>query len=214
MTGLVRQTLVCTVLVTAAAVSWMLAERAQPAVVDAGFWFEPVTFTSARLGGAISEADRAAIEEVARAELSLAFDGLPLRVSARRDATYRIRVVQAVHDPRMRGRWGVAGASHAVPGLGGQGEVSFDFLAGGATARSPAQATRAEILSAIGRGIGRTAVHELTHQLLPRAPIHDSPDVRSYEYDSAARHEQYFGEMRWNLARPLLAARFGGRPGG
>ena len=128
-------------------------------------------------------------------------------MTARRDATYRVRVVQAVHDPRMRGRWGVAGASHAVPGLGGRGEVSFDFLAGGATAMAPEQATRAAIVAAIGRGIGRTAVHEFTHQLLPQAPIHDSRDVRSYEFDSAARREQYFGEMHWDLARPLLVAR-------
>ena len=72
---------------------------------------------------------------------------------------------------------------------------------------APEQATRAAIVAAIGRGIGRTAVHEFTHQLLPQAPIHDSQDVRSYEYDSAARREQYFGEMHWALARPLLEAR-------
>jgi hypothetical protein len=207
MTGLAGQAIVCAVLVAAALVSWTLAERAQPAAVDAGFWFDRVSFTSARLGGAITAADLATIEDVARSEISRAFTGLPIRLSARRDATYRLRVVQAVYDPRMRGRWAVAGASHAVPGLGGQGEVSFEFLAGGATAQSPAQATRAEILAAIGRGIGRTAVHEFTHQLLPRAPIHDTQDVRSYEYDSAARPEQYFGEMHWALARPLLEQR-------
>ncbi len=211
MPGRARQAIVGAVFLTAALLSWMLAERSRPAVVEAGFWFDPVTFQSARLGGAITAEDRTAIEAVARAELAHAFAGLPIRVSDRRDATYRLRVVQAVYDPRMRGRWGVAGASHAVPGLGGQGEVSFDFLAGGATARSPDHATRAEIVAAIGRGIGRTAVHEFTHQLLPQAPIHDSPDVRSYEYDSAARPEQYFGEMRWNLARPLLAARLAPR---
>jgi hypothetical protein len=43
--------------------------------------------------------------------------------------------------------------------------------------------------------------------LLPRAPIHDSRDARSYEYASAARREQYFGNMRWDLARPLLERR-------
>ena len=104
-------------------------------------------------------------------------------------------------------RQSVVCASHAVPGLGGRGEVSFDFLAGGATAMAPEQATRAAIVAAIGRGIGRTAVHEFTHQLLPQAPIHDSRDVRSYEFDSAARREQYFGELHWDLARPLLQER-------
>ncbi len=207
MTGLLRQSVVCAALTVAAGAVWSLAGRSQPAGAEAGFWFERVTFRSARLGGAMTTADLAAVEDVARGELARAFAGLPIRVTARRDATYRVRVVQAVHDPRMRGRWGVAGASHAVPGLGGRGEVSFDFLAGGATALAPEQATRAAIVAAIGRGIGRTAVHELTHQLLPQAPIHDSRDVRSYESDSAARREQYFGEMHWALARPLLVAR-------
>ena len=207
MTGLLRQSVVCAALTVAAGAVWSLAGRSQPAGAEAGFWFERVTFRSARLGGAMTTADLAAVEDVARGELARAFAGLPIRVTARRDATYRVRVVQAVHDPRMRGRWGVAGASHAVPGLGGRGEVSFDFLAGGATAMAPEQATRAAIVAAIGRGIGRTAVHEFTHQLLPQAPIHDSRDVRSYEFDSAARREQYFGEMHWDLARPLLVAR-------
>ena len=198
MTGLLRQSVVCAALTVAAGAVWSLAGRSQPAGAEAGFWFERVTFRSARLGGAMTTADLAAIEDVARGELARAFAGLPIRVTARRAATYRVRVVQAVHDPRMRGRWGVAGASHAVPGLGGRGEVSFDFLAGGATAMAPEQATRAAIVAAIGRGIGRTAVHEFTHQLLPQAPIHDSRDVRSYEFDSAARREQYFGEMHWD----------------
>jgi hypothetical protein len=207
MTGLLRQSMVCVALSTAAVAVWSLAERSQPAEVEAGFWFDRVAYRSARLGGAMTTADLATVEDVARGELSRAFAGLPIRVTARRDATYRVRVVQAVHDPRMRSRWGVAGASFAVPGLGGQGEVSFDFLAGGATASAPEQASRADVVTAIGRGIGRTAVHEFIHQLLPQAPIHDSRDVRSYEFDSAARREQYFGDMHWDLARPLLVAR-------
>jgi hypothetical protein len=207
MTGLFRQAVVGAAVTVAAGAVWSLVERSRSADVEAGFWFDRVSFRSARLGGAMTAADLATVEDVARGELARAFAGLPIRVTARRDATYRVRVVQAVHDPRMRSRWGVAGASFAVPGLGGQGEVSFEFLAGGATANAPEQASRADVVAAIGRGIGRTAVHELTHQLLPQAPIHDSRDVRSYEFDSAARREQYFGEMHWDLARPLLVAR-------
>ena len=207
MTALLRQATLGAALAVAAGAVWSLAERSQPVDVEAGFWFEHVTFRSARLDGLMTTEDLATVEDVARGELIRAFAGLPIRVTARRDATYRVRVVQAVHDPRMRSRWGVAGASFAVPGLGGQGEVSFDFLAGGATAQAPERARRADIVAAIGRGIGRTAVHEFTHQLLPQVPIHDSEDVRSYEYESAARPEQYFGEMHWALARPLLEAR-------
>lgn len=175
--------------------------------VEAGFWFDPVTFQSRVIGGAVTATDLAQIEGVARAELAHAFSGLPIIISARRDATFRIRVVQEVRDRRMRGNWGVAGESFSVPGLGGNSSVSFLFLASGAIAYSPPGASRSAINQAIGRGIGRTAAHELAHLLLPKAPIHDSTDIRSYEFDSAARREQYAGEMHWALARPWLQAR-------
>jgi hypothetical protein len=48
---------------------------------------------------------------------------------------------------------------------------------------------------------------EFAHQLLSTAPIHDSTDVGSYEYPSAARSEQYFGEMHWAFGRRLLEQR-------
>ena len=134
--------------------------------------------------------------------------GLPIRITDRRDATFRVRVIQTVRDRRMRGTWNVAGEAFAVPGLGGQREVSFEFLAERRGRQRAAHRDRAPTsLQAIGRGIGRTAAHEFAHALLPQAPIHDSQDVRSYEFDSAARREQYFGEMHWALARPLLEAR-------
>jgi hypothetical protein len=54
---------------------------------------------------------------------------------------------------------------------------------------------------------GAAAVHEFTHQFLPKASIHDTRDRQSYEYASATRPEQYAGDMRWSVARPLLMAR-------
>ena len=187
---------------------WAMAYRAEPRAAEAGFWFEDVTFSSPRLGTPITSADVETIARVARAELARAFQGLPIRLSDRRDATYRIRVVQRLRDPRLRRDIEVAGESRAVSGFGGQGAVSFVFLASGAVAYAPNDASRASIIEAIGRGIGRTAVHEFTHQFLPTAPIHDGGDVQSYEYESASRSEQYFGELRWNLAWPLLQQRF------
>jgi hypothetical protein len=65
------------------------------------------------------------------------------------------------------------------------------------------------VLAAIGRGIGRAAVHEFIHQMLPTTPIHDSGNARSYEYASAARPAQYYGAMEWDLAWPLLQKRLG-----
>jgi hypothetical protein len=149
------------------------------------------------------------IESVARSELAHAFDGLRIVFSDRRDARYRVQVVQTLRDFRFQRDVWVAGESRAVRGFGGHGAVSFFFLASGAIASAPEDAGRDSIVEAIGRGVGRSAVHEFVHQLLPTTPIHDSTDVQSYEYDSAARREQYFGGMRWNLAWPLLHEQFG-----
>jgi hypothetical protein len=186
---------------------WMLAERSDPRVAEAGFWFEDVTFASSRLGAPVTAAEVETIARVARSELAKAFIGLPITLSDRRDAVYRVRVVQELRDLRFRREVEVAGESRAVSGFGGQGAVSFGFLASGAVAYAANDASRTSMIEAIGRGIGRAAVHEFTHLLLPTAAIHDTTDVRSYEYQSAARMEQYFGELHWDLAWPLLHRR-------
>ena len=87
--------------------------------------------------------------------------------------------------------------------------MNFRLIAHSAVAFAPAGADRGAMVAAIGRGIGRAAVHEFAHQLLGSTSIHDTKDVRSYEYDSAARFEQYYGEMHWDIARPLIAKRVG-----
>jgi hypothetical protein len=186
---------------------WALAARSTPRVAEAGFWFEDVSYESSKLGAPVSLEEIETIERVARSELARAFHGLRLTLSDRRDATYRVRVVQEVLDRRFRRVVEVAGESRAVSGFGGQGAVNFGFLASGAVAYAPDDASRPSMIEAIGRGIGRAAVHEFTHQFLPRAPIHDSTDARSYEYASATRSEQYFGELHWDLALPLLQQR-------
>lgn len=197
------------VLVAAGVSVLLLADRRGPRTAEVGFWFDPVSHSSARLGGSVTPADIDAIDSIARAELAVAFAGLGVTVTDRRDAPYRVHVVQEVRDPRTRRDMKVAGQSRAIPGLGGYGTVSFSFFASGAMVYTPEEASRAALIAAIGRGLGRGAVHELTHQLLPKAPIHATRDPRSYEYRSAARPEQFFGDLRWDLARPLLQARFG-----
>lgn len=186
---------------------WAMAEaRARP--VDIGFWFEEVRFSSARLGGPLSAADMDRIRSVARAEIARAFDGLRVRVSDASGARYHVRVVQDVRDVRFRRPVHVAGQSRAIAGFGGGGVVSFELLASGAVVYAPPELDRAGIVDAIGRGVGRAAVHEFVHQLLPRAPIHASRNRASYEFYSAGRVEQYFGEPDWDLAGPLLHDRF------
>ncbi len=194
---------------TGAAALWLLARPSGPRTIDVGFWFEAEVHESAGLGGAVTASEMAIIHSVARSELASAFAGLRMTLSDRRGATYRISVVPRVRDRRLLGDIDVAGESRAVSGFGGSSAVSFSFLASGAVACAPDDADRTAVVEAIGRGIGRTAVHELVHQLLPNAPIHQSRDVQSYEYYSAARCEQYFGEMHWDSAGPLLRARFG-----
>jgi hypothetical protein len=186
------------------ALSSTVACGSSRSTIDAGFWFDKVTFDSTRLGGPLTAAEIATIESVARAELREAFRGLAISISERRDARYRLVVVQEVRDLRFRRPVGVAGQSRGLTGFGGSGSVSFDFLANGAMAWAPDDAPRADLVTAIGRGIGRTAVHEFTHQILPTAPIHASRDEESYEFQSAARRAQYFGPMHWDLAWPLL----------
>lgn len=177
--------------------------------VTVGFWFEPTSYTSAVIG-AITPHDLVIIEQVARSELRSAFDDLHIVVSNRRDARYRVAVTEVVRDGPMKRQMSVAGASRAVRGFGGSGSVSLSFAAGAASAYAPEGASREAIVDAIGRGIGRVAVHEFTHQFLPNVAIHDSRDPASYEFGAANRPEQYFGTLHWGFAGPLLRARLGG----
>jgi hypothetical protein len=196
---------VCVILVggAAACTRWALDCR----VIDAGFWFEPVTYQSARLGGAVTPQEIATIVAVARSEIIQAFADLSITFSSRRDAKYRVRVVPQLRDMRVRWEIQVPAESRSVAGFGGQGAVNFFWMANAAVAYAPDTADRRSIIDAIGRGIGRAAVHEFAHLLLPRAPIDDSKDINSYEYRSAARREQYFGELHWGRVRPLLVDR-------
>lgn len=196
-------------LVAGAAAYVLDARRSKPASAEAGLWFDEVTFSSNRLGEPLTPTEAATIEEVARSEVRDAFRGLRFTLTQRHDARYTLHVRQDVLDLRFKREVGVAGQSRGIVGFGGSGSVSFNFLANGAMAWAPAGASRAELVAAIGRGIGRTAVHEFTHQILPTAPIHGSRDDESYEFGSAARRAQYYGAMHWDFAQPLLEQRLG-----
>jgi len=179
-------------------------------VSHAGFWFENVSFESphfesAGLGGPITEAEEEVIQETARSEIRNAFAGMRIRLTDDREAFYRVRVVQEF-GPGIRG---AAGATRVVAPVGGNGSVNFLMLASQAVSHAPPGADRATVIEGIGRGVGRAAVHEFAHQLLPRLNIHDSTDDRSYEFGYSSRPAQYYGEMRWDIAKPALMERFG-----
>ena len=177
-----------------------------------GFWFEPVTYGSTRFGAEVTAEELKTIETVARAEVRRAFSGLRVTLSDKSDARYRVRVIQHLADPRFRSDVAVAGASRVISRFGGDGAVNFSMLAAYAASYAPAAADRTTILTAIGRGIARAAVHEFAHQLLGDAAIDRTADKQTYEYGSAARREQYYGELRWGGAWPALHKRLGGGP--
>jgi len=150
---------------------WLDA-RSSGRPLDAGFWLEPLRYESSAIGGPVTAQDLETIESVARAEVLHAFAGLPVAFSHRRDATYQVRVLEGLTNPMFRSDIEIAGQSRAVAGFGGQGAVSFRLIAGHAIGYAPPGADRATIIAAIGRGIGRSAVHEFAHQFLPTSLIH------------------------------------------
>jgi hypothetical protein len=179
-----------------------------PRPVELGFWAEPLSFSSPRIGGALSAADLTAIDAIARSEIAHAFARYDVTVTANRHARYRVTVLAELKDNRLLRRSGTyAGESRAIAGFGGSGAVNFEFVANGAMVFAPDDADRAAVIEALGRGIGRVAIHEFAHLLLPKSPIHDSRDRNSYEGNSPAQIEGYFGDLHWDIAGPWLDAR-------
>jgi hypothetical protein len=179
-----------------------------PRPVELGFWLEPVSFSSPRIGGALSADDLQTIDAIARSEITHAFARFDVAVTSNRNARYRVTVLPELKDMRLLRRSGTyAGESRAVAGFGGSGSVNFEYVANGAMVFAPDDADRAAVIEALGRGIGRVAIHEFVHELLPKSPIHDSRDRNSYEGNSPAVIEGYFGDLHWDIAGPWLDAR-------
>ena len=200
--------LAITATVVAASLLGSMEYRSRTNVVTAGFWFEDdVTFEvhdPRRLGGPLTEEERQRIVMTARAEIERAFAEFRIRITDARDAFYRVRVRQRLTIHRGLA---AAGQSNVFGPLGGDGAVSFITLAAQAMSYAPEGAMRAEVIEAIGRGIGRAAVHEFTHQILPKWPVHTSQDRASYEFWSSDRASQYYGEVHWSVAHPALVER-------
>lgn len=182
---------------------------AVPRVHEAGFWFEDVPFglspaATEELGGAISVAEMTDLQRRARLELESAFSGLPIAITDRRDAFWRVSVTQLLPQYR-RTSLPAAGETWAMGRFGGVGRVSFRVLAHAALTHAPEGASRSDILEGIARGIGRTAAHELAHAVLGPSPTMDTRDEGSYEFHSFARARQYYGQLHWASARAQLA---------
>jgi hypothetical protein len=197
------------VLAAAAAVGAAACARTR----TAGFWFADDALTlpdavAGLLGGPLTDHERASIKRISRAEIDRAFTGLPLSVIESREAFWRVAVLRSL-PPRGNRALPHAGESLAMGFMGGTGAVDFDFVAFTAFHFAPDPAARPAIVEAMGRGIGRVAVHELMHQILGASTGHDDSDANSYEYGSPERRSQYFGDLHWTTALPLLRQRLG-----
>lgn len=165
---------------------------------------------AAELGGPLTADEMASIRRVSRRELAHAFAGLEIRLTDDPDAFWRVRVVSSAtaRSFNTRARVSAAGTSFGFGPLGGVAFLDFDTLALNAVRHAPVGASRQLILEGIGRGVGRAAAHEFAH-LIVQGPIDTRRDTNSYEYYSADRASQYYGELRWAHAWPALQSKIG-----
>jgi len=178
----------------------------------AGFWFEAnacaipedatATFPS------LNADEVASIQQRARGELEHAFSGVRIHVSEDRTAFWRVQVMASL-PARAHSALPKAGESVALGILGGTGAVGFDLVALNAIRYAPEGASRQTIVDGIGRGVGRVAIHEFAHQILGTTDIHNADDQDSYEYPTPDRPSQYYGDLHWTHAWPLLQKRLG-----
>jgi hypothetical protein len=188
-------------------------DRFSTAPQTAGFWFERSSLelpsaATRRLDGPLTANELKSIKHLSRSEIERAFSNLRIAVTERPDAFWRVEVVRS-RPVKWTRQLPSAGESVALGILGGQGAVAFDIVALKAIHYAPTDASRQSIIDAIGRGIGRVAVHEFVHQILGVAASHNEGDENSYEYGSPDRPSQYYGELHWTTAWPLLASRLG-----
>jgi len=163
-----------------------------------------VSVVSERLDAPLTPADLLSIESDARRELQLAFSHTRLLFTASARPAFRVRVVpQPEH-----GSFPAAGESRAFGGIRGTGTVNFNVVALGALAYADRRADREALIHAIGRGIGRTAVHEFAHQLLGPAGMDGNADPLTYEHGDL-RAEHFYARLHWGPAAARLQQRIG-----
>ncbi len=182
---------------------------------SAGFWFQREALTlpgvvADGIGGPLTRDELISIETLARTEIERAFDGLAIAVTSDEQAFWRVVVVESL-PTSQNSQLPRAGESRAMGVLGGSGAVGFDVVAAQAVSFAGPDEPRPSIVAAIGRGVGRVAVHEFMHQMLGASIAHNDGDPDSYEHGRPDRRSQYYGELRWTTAWPLLQRAFGNR---
>lgn len=194
-----------------------LAWRSSPTTFVVGFWYEefPFTFSDAvtvAMGGPLTRDEIDAIKRISRDELRGAFSGLKLAITDNRDAFRTVRVRRELERRRSQ-RLPNAGETFALGVLGPRSAVNFTEVVMAAIAHAPPGASRQTLIEGIGRGIGRVAVHELAHAILGLGGSMDNrTDAQSYEYFTHNRPAQFYGELHWAGAWPVLIERIGRVP--
>ena len=168
--------------------------------------------TARELTSPLTPAELSVIKRLAHAELERAFSGLPVVINDSRRGFWRVRVVPTVAASRRidgRGVIPAAGASYGFGPLGGGAFLNFNAIVVNAHRYAAPGLSRQEIIHGAGRGLGRAAVHELAHMMATGVSIDSRTDRNSYEYFSADRASQYYGELHWGTALPLLHQKIG-----
>lgn len=178
--------------------------------IPAAFSFEGVTpasvgVISERLSAPLTSADLLAIESAARRELQVAFEHTRLQFTDSPKPAFRVRVVP---QPEHGRSFPAAGESRAFGGIRGNGIVNFNIVALGALAYADRTSDREALIHAIGRGVGRTAVHEFAHQILGPADMDGTADRLSYEHGDL-RAEHFYEQLHWGPAAARLQQRIG-----
>ena len=178
--------------------------------IPAAFWFDGVTpasvnVVSERLSAPLTSADLLAIESAARRELQVAFEHTRLQFAGSPKPAFRVRVVPQPENGRS---YPAAGESRAFGGIRGNGTVHFNIVALSALAYADRTSGREALVQAIGRGIGRTAVHEFAHQILGPAGMDGTADLLSYEHKDL-RAEHFYAPLHWGPAAAQLQQRIG-----
>ena len=198
---------VAVTVVVFAVVRW----QASKTIMSAGFRFDADPYVlpagpTRTLGGPLTESEIASIQTISRRELERAFAGTRMKITDGADAFWHIEVRHTLGEGRQLPR---AGHAIGLGPLGGIAEVSFAMLALSAIRLAPVGASRQVMIEGIGRGIGRAAVHELAHQIVATAAMDTSTDPDTYEYGSFNRASQYYGDLHWGGAWPLVLRKIG-----
>ena len=198
---------------TIVAVLCVVLFRGARAGVEVGFWYEefPVTFSApvtAALGGPLTASEFDTIKQISREELTHAFSGLKVAFTDSRRVPLTV-VVQLSIQRRKGQRLPNAGETFAMGPLGSRSVIDFTEVLMAAMAHAPAGTTRQQLVAGIGRGVGRVAVHELAHGILGAGAMDNQTDDHSYEYFTHNRSSQFFGELHWARAWPVLVERVG-----